>query len=95
MAVAPINEVRKVLNYAVTAIPRRKILMGVPNYGYNWTLPYVQGSRAVTISNVGAVDLARREGAEIQYDQSSRLHSSIITMTAGNSMWYGLMMPEA
>jgi spore germination protein len=72
MAVAPITEVRKVLNYAVTAIPRQKIFMGIPNYGYNWTLPYVEGSRAATVSNTGAVDLARREGAAIQYDQKSQ-----------------------
>lgn len=72
MAVSPINEVRRVLSYAVTAIPRRKILMGIPNYGYVWTLPYRPGSRATTISNVGAVDLARREGARIQYDQKSQ-----------------------
>lgn len=71
LAVAPLNEIRRVLNYAVTAIPRRKILMGVPNYGYNWVLPYVEGSRASTISNVGAVDLARREGARIQYDSKA------------------------
>ncbi|HYE82966.1 MAG TPA: LysM peptidoglycan-binding domain-containing protein [Clostridia bacterium] len=72
MAVAPINEIRRVLSYAVSAIPRQKIFMGVPNYGYNWTLPYVAGSRAATISNVGAVDLARREGARIQYDEKSQ-----------------------
>ena len=72
LAVAPINEVRKVINYAISAIPRRKILMGIPNYGYDWVLPYVEGSRATTISNVGAVDLARREGAAIQYDQSAQ-----------------------
>lgn len=72
MAVAPINEVRRVLDYAVTAIPRRKILMGIPNYGYDWTLPYVEGSAATTISNVGAVNLAAREGAEIQFDSVSQ-----------------------
>jgi len=72
MAVAPIGEVRKVLNYAVTAIPRRKIFMGIANYGYDWTLPYVEGSRAATLSNVGAVDLARRKGAEIKYDMKSQ-----------------------
>lgn len=72
LAVAPINEVRKVLNYAVTAIPRQKILMGVPNYGYDWTLPYVEGTAAKTLSNTGAVDLARREGAVIRYDEGSQ-----------------------
>jgi len=72
MAVAPINEVRRVLNYAVSAIPRQKIFMGIPNYGYDWVIPYVAGSRATTLSNVGAVDLARREGAIIQYDEKSQ-----------------------
>ncbi|WP_287824551.1 glycosyl hydrolase family 18 protein [Clostridium sp.] len=72
MAVAPINSVRRVLDYAVTAIPRDKILMGIPNYGYNWTLPYERGTRASTVSNVGAVDLAARVGAEIKYDRLSQ-----------------------
>lgn len=72
LAVAPVNEVRKVLNYAVTAIPRRKIFMGIPNYGYNWTLPYVKGSRAQTIGNVEAVDLAATENAAIQYNNISQ-----------------------
>lgn len=67
-AVAPLNEVRRVLEYAVTAIPRRKIMMGIPNYGYNWTLPFVEGTAAQTISNVGAVNLALQEGAFIQFD---------------------------
>jgi spore germination protein len=72
MAVAPINEVKKVLDYAVTAIPRQKIFMGIPNYGYNWTLPYQQGTAAKTVTNAGAVDLALREGAAIQYDAKSQ-----------------------
>jgi len=72
MAVAPINEVRKVLNYAVSAIPRRKILMGIPNYGYDWTLPFVQGTAARTLSNPGAVEQSFRVRAAIQYDTTSQ-----------------------
>lgn len=68
MAVAPLNAVRRILDYAVTAIPRDKILMGIPNYGYDWTLPYQQGTAARSLSNVGAVDLAARVGAAIKYD---------------------------
>lgn len=68
MPVAPINEIRRVLDYAVTAIPRDKIFMGIPNYGYNWTLPYEEGTAAQTITNVGAVNLAYNVGAHIQYD---------------------------
>ncbi|MBE7011585.1 MAG: LysM peptidoglycan-binding domain-containing protein [Ruminococcaceae bacterium] len=70
LAVAPIEPVRKVIEYALTEIPREKIIMGLPNYGYNWTLPYVSGeSRADSISNVEAVETARRYGAEILFDE--------------------------
>jgi spore germination protein len=72
MAVAPIDQVRKVLDYAVTAIPRPKILMGIPNYGYDWTLPYVQGRAAKTVGNTAAVDLARKYNQSIQYDGKSQ-----------------------
>lgn len=70
MAVSPINKVREVLDYGVTQIPPNKILMGIPNYGYDWTLPYVKGeSRARKISNTEAVEIAKRAGVEIQYDE--------------------------
>ncbi len=69
LAVAPINQVRRVVDYARTEIPSEQMYLGVPNYGYNWTLPYVRGdSRAQSISNVFAVDTARRYGAEILFD---------------------------
>ena len=69
MAVAPINKVRQVVEYALTEIPAEKINLGVPNYGYNWTLPYEQGvSRAVTIGNAEAVQIAIENSAVIQFD---------------------------
>src|SRR5690606_5999318 len=39
-AVAPINEVRRVMDYAVTAIPPKKIMMGIPLYGRDWNIPW-------------------------------------------------------
>ena len=73
MAVAPLNQVRDVVRYAVSEIPPAKIFMGVPNYGYDWTLPYEQGvSRAENIGNQGAVLRAARYGAEIGFDETAR-----------------------
>lgn len=70
MAVAPINKVQQVVDYAITRIPIEKISLGIPNYGYNWTLPYQRGvSRATTIGNVEAVQIAIRHGASIQFDE--------------------------
>lgn len=69
MAVAPINQVRRVVEYAVTEIPPEKIDLGIPNYGYDWPLPFERGvTRATTIGNVQAVGIAVREGVEIEFD---------------------------
>ena len=69
MAVAPLNKVRQVVEYALTEIPADKIKIGIANYGYDWTLPYVKGeSKAVTIGNVEAVQIAITNGVEIQFD---------------------------
>ena len=73
LPVSPINAVRRVLDYAVTELPPSKVFLGFSNYGYDWTLPYVRGqSRAQSISNVRAVELAVAYGAEIQYDETAR-----------------------
>lgn len=73
MAVSPINKVREVLEFAISQIEPTKILMGMSNYGYDWTLPYVRGeSKAVTISNVQAIDIARENNAVIQFDQMAQ-----------------------
>lgn len=72
MAVAPINQVRRVVEYAVTEIAREKIDLGIPNYGYDWPLPYERGvTQAAAINNVQAVQIAVREGAEIQFDENA------------------------
>lgn len=73
MAVAPLNKVRQVVEYALTEIPAEKINLGIPNYGYDWTLPYVRGeSKAVTIGNVEAVQIAIRNGVPIQFDETAQ-----------------------
>ena len=73
MAVAPIKNVRQVVDYALTIIPPEKIFLGIPNYGYDWKLPYVKGeSRADSISNVEAIEIAAANGASIQYDENSQ-----------------------
>lgn len=72
MSVQPIEEVRKVLQYAVTEIPSEKILMGMPNYGYDWNLPYTRGTAASSIGFMAALDLAVRNNSEIFYDEKSQ-----------------------
>ncbi|MBQ3077215.1 MAG: LysM peptidoglycan-binding domain-containing protein [Clostridia bacterium] len=73
LAVAPIDQVRRVVSYAVSEIDPQKILMGVPNYGYDWALPYERGiSRAQSLGNEEAVRIASRRRSEILFDEQAQ-----------------------
>ncbi len=73
LAVAPLPNVRRVVEYALTRISKDKIFMGIPTYGYNWTLPYQRGNPgAPSLSPVDAINLARQYRAEIQYDEEAQ-----------------------
>ncbi|XMB86098.1 glycosyl hydrolase family 18 protein [Mycoplasmatota bacterium WC44] len=73
MAVSPIDKVSKVMDYAISTIPKEKIYMGVPLYGYDWTLPYVEGGTwAKAIDQVKAYDIASKYGASIEYDEKAQ-----------------------
>lgn len=68
MAVAPVDEIRKVLDYAVTVIPKEKILMGVPFYGFDWELPFATGQMGRLVDYTSALQLAANTGSVIQFD---------------------------
>lgn len=72
MAVAPINKVEDVVKYAVTQIQPQKLLMGIPLYGYDWTLPYQKGTMARSISPQQAIEIAAANGAVIEYDEAAQ-----------------------
>ncbi|MCI8894455.1 MAG: LysM peptidoglycan-binding domain-containing protein [Lachnospiraceae bacterium] len=90
MAVAPLDKVRQVVEYAVTRIAPGKLSLGIPNYGYDWTLPYVRGqSKARTIGNVEAVQIAIQNNAVIQFDETAQ--SPYFTYTAegrSHEVWF-------
>jgi len=67
-AISPLNEIKKVLDYAVTVIPRNKILFGFQIYARDWILPHVQGQEAETFSQQEAIRRAIQYGVAIQYD---------------------------
>lgn len=69
MAISPVPQVRRVLDYAVTAIPRNKILMGMPDYGYDWTEGVFPAEH---LPAQRAVARAFEVGAEIQFDPVSQ-----------------------
>jgi spore germination protein len=73
MPVSPIDQVERVIRYALTEMPAQKILMGQNLYGYDWTLPFVPGGQfARALSPQEAINLARRENVSIQYDYQAQ-----------------------
>lgn len=73
MAVAPLNAVERVVEYAVSRIEPGKLLLGFPNYAYDWTLPYEAGlTRAVVIGNEAVPQLAFQTGSEIYFDEAAK-----------------------
>lgn len=73
MAVAPLNQVRRVVEYALTEIPPEKIHLGIPNYGYDWPLPFVRGvTKAETLGNIQAVQRAVSYGVPIEFDETAK-----------------------
>lgn len=71
-AISPIDEIRRVLDYAVSVIPREKIMMGFQVYARDWLLPHVQGQEAETFSIQEALRRAGQYGAVIQYDERAQ-----------------------
>lgn len=90
MAIAPVNLVRRVLDYAVTRIPARKILMGIPLYGYDWTVPAPPGKLADTVTLSQAREIAARFGEDINFDETAKAPWFRYTDTSGaqHEVWF-------
>ncbi|MGE8205593.1 glycosyl hydrolase family 18 protein [Heyndrickxia sp. NPDC080065] len=65
--VAPITEVEKTIRYALNLIRSDKIILGVPRYGYEWTMSNgtVESARAVSVASATAT--AMKYQVPIQY----------------------------
>lgn len=73
MPTSPINSMRLVLNYGVSVIDSNKILMGVPNYAYDWPLPFERGvTKAESLSNQEAIIRAAQYNVTILYDEEAQ-----------------------
>ncbi len=73
MATAPLNSIRQVLEYGISEIDPNKILMGIPNYAYDWPLPFMRGqTQAESLGNVEAVMRAAEYRVTILFDPEAQ-----------------------
>ncbi|MFE4895361.1 glycosyl hydrolase family 18 protein [Peribacillus butanolivorans] len=65
--VAPIQEVRKTIEYAQRLMRGNKIILGVPRYGYDWAMSNGTALSARAVSVANAIDTAMKYQVPIQY----------------------------
>lgn len=89
-AISPVNEMRKVVEYAASVMPRDKIFLGFQIYARDWLLPHEQGQEAETFSPLEARNRAFRYGASIQYDETAQSPFYRYTDTDGkqHEVWF-------
>lgn len=83
--IASIGWVQNVINYAVTVVPKEKILLGTAAYGYDWSS---NGTKAYSISQCN--NLAATYGVQIQLDPVSQCPYFSYTDNTGikHTVWF-------
>lgn len=83
--VAPVDWIQQVLRYAVTQIPASKIILGIPEYGYDWV-----GDQGTPITWLQAFQLANQYHATTHYDTTSQTPWFTYTDAGGqqHTVWF-------
>lgn len=89
-AISPLDQIRRVLDYAVSVIPREKIFLGFQIYARDWLLPFVQGQEAETFSMAEARLRAVKYGTTIQYDETAQspFYKYTDEQGRGHEVWF-------
>ncbi|MDA3130037.1 glycosyl hydrolase family 18 protein [Aliibacillus thermotolerans] len=88
--IAPINQVRATLNYAVNTVPKQKLFLGIAMYAYDWIYLRNGATKGTSHSQNEAVKLAMDHGSSIIYDPSSKSPYFFYTDKKGNKhvVWF-------
>lgn len=71
-AISPANQMRRVVEYALSVMPPEKVMLGFQIYARDWKIPHISGQEARTFSPQEALRLAVQYGATIQYDVTTQ-----------------------
>eukprot|EP00130_Batrachochytrium_dendrobatidis_P008631 XP_006683506.1 hypothetical protein BATDEDRAFT_93264 [Batrachochytrium dendrobatidis JAM81] len=71
-AISPINQMKQVVEYALSVMPAEKVFLGFQIYARDWLLPHVQGQEAETFSPQEAIRRAVKYKSSIQYDTTAQ-----------------------
>ncbi|MCO7126430.1 glycosyl hydrolase family 18 protein [Sporolactobacillus shoreicorticis] len=71
-AISPVNEMKRVIEYALSVMPASKISLGFETYARDWLLPHKEGQEAETFSPKEALERAIFNGVSIQFDETAQ-----------------------
>ncbi|NLY56257.1 MAG: SH3 domain-containing protein [Firmicutes bacterium] len=84
--VAAINWVEQVVKYAVSTIPKHKIILGVPAYGYDWP---TNGSAARSVSYAQAMNIAKTHGITPKWHATYKVpYFSYVSNGVVRQVWF-------
>jgi len=84
--IASADWIDRVLAYAVSTIPKNKIVLGVPTYGYDWPLGPGQQGKGVTYNY--AISTASRFNAPIIEDAQQGPHFTYTANEVDHEVWF-------
>lgn len=68
--IVPINKVRATLDYAISVVPKSKIMLGIPQYAYDWTITG-ENKKGKAYSTQKAIVLYTGYRSEVHYDEAA------------------------
>ncbi|SFG33153.1 glycosyl hydrolase family 18 protein [Sporolactobacillus nakayamae] len=71
-AISPVNEMKRVVEYALSVMPASKISLGFETYARDWLLPHKEGQEAETFSPKEALERAIFNGVSIQFNETAQ-----------------------
>ncbi|MCM3571440.1 LysM peptidoglycan-binding domain-containing protein [Neobacillus mesonae] len=89
-AISPIDQMRRVVEYALSVMPAEKIFLGFQIYARDWKIPHVKGQEAETFSPQEAIRRAIKYGASIQYDTKAQspFFQYVDEKGQGHEVWF-------
>jgi len=85
--ISPLDWFISVLDYAVSNVPRKKIVAGIPFYGYDW--PMNARGRGVTYEQ--AITIAKKYGAKVHFDfDKGEAHFTYNIVLERHEVWFNI-----
>jgi len=82
--VGPLGWLEQVVGYALSSMPREKIVIGIPFYGYDWV-----GSRGEYVSFDQALSKTKDEGAKVTFSEGDAEYTySYDVLFAHHEVWF-------